>query len=74
MCQALRELMKDEIAKDIEQSREEGRKEGAIGEAVSIYRDDMGMDNQSIIQRIASKFNLTGEQAQLYVLGERLQP
>ena len=84
MCQALRELMKDEIALDIAEGerrgrregerrgrrkgRREGRREGRIVEAVNIYRGELGMDDQSIIGKISSKFNLSGDQAKAYVL------
>ncbi len=72
MCQALRELMKDEIRDELDkaqrQGRREGRREGVISGAVTIYRDEMGLDDQSIIGRIVSRFNLTQEQARAYVL------
>ena len=80
MCQALRELMKDEIAKDfaeghaqglregLREGQREGLHKGRIIEAVDIYRDELGLDEQSIITRISSKFNLSSEQAKTYVL------
>ena len=64
MCQALRELMKDEL----DQAERQGRREGTISGAVTIYRDEMGMDDQTIISRIISRFNLTLEQARNYVV------
>lgn len=68
MCQALRELMKDELDQAERQGRQKGRLEGAISGAVAIYRDELGLDNQSIISRIASRFNLSDEQARAYVI------
>ena len=74
MCQALRELMKDEIQKDIEAGRAEGKAEGrAEGKAegifalVAAYREDMGLDDRTIIEKIAVIFGLTGEQAKAFV-------
>ena len=64
MCQALRELMKDEL----DQAERQGRREGAISGAVAIYRDEMGMDDQTIISRTISRFNLSLEQARNYVV------
>ena len=64
MCQALRELMKDEL----DQAERHGRREGTISGAVTIYRDEMGMDDQTIISRIISRFHLTPDQARNYVL------
>ena len=63
MCQALRELMKDEIQKDIDAARAEG-----ILALVDAYRVDMGLDDQSIIDKIAVRFGLTSDQAKAYVL------
>ena len=40
MCQALRELMKDEIQKDVDAARAEG-----IHAVVDVYRADMGLDD-----------------------------
>ena len=66
MCQALRELMKDEIQKDIEAGRAEGKAEGIIA-LVEAYREDMGLDDRTIIEKIAARFGLTGEQAKAFV-------
>ena len=88
MCQALRELMKDEIAKDfaeghaqglreglcegrregLREGQREGLHKGRIIEAVDIYRDELGLDEQSIVSRISSKFHLSDEQARAYIL------
>ena len=71
MCQALRELMKDEIQKDIDAAtakvRAEVRAEGILA-LVDAYRVDMGLDDQSIIDKIAVRFGLTSDQAKAYVL------
>ena len=82
MCQALRELMKDEIQKDVEAGILKGRAEGiATGRAegiakgraegiqalVDVYRKDLGLDDQTIIGKLADRFHLTGEQAKEFV-------
>ena len=71
MCQALEELMKDRI----DAARDEGRDEGiligrdaGIAALVDAYRTEMGLDNQSIIRKITSRFHLSGDQATAYVL------
>ena len=83
MCQALRELMKDEIARDvadgvergirqgIRQGREQGIRQGreqGIRALVDTYRTELGLDDQAIISRISSRFQLSPEQARAYVL------
>ena len=79
MCQALRELMKDEIQKDVDAARAEGvnrgRAEGkAEGKAdgiralVDVYRVEMGLDDQTIIEKVATRFGLTSDQAKSFVL------
>ena len=71
MCQALRELMKDEIQKDIDRGRAEGRAEGkaeCIRALVDAYRTDMGLDDQTIAEKISARFGLTHDQAWEYVL------
>lgn len=64
MCQALRELMKDEIREELDKAE----RQGGISCAVAIYRDELGMDDQTIISRIIPRFNLTREQAKAYVI------
>ena len=66
MCQALRELMKDEIQKDVDAGIAKGRAEG-IKAAIEIYREDLGLDDQTIVGKVAAKFNLSGDQAKEYV-------
>ena len=62
MCHALRELMKDEIQKDYDKGRAEG-----IRALVDVYRDDLGWDDQAIIDKLSDRFGLTGDQAKAYV-------
>ena len=50
---------------------EETRLEGRITESVSIYRDEMNLDNDSVIAKIKDKFGLSQEAAEQYVLGAK---
>ena len=80
MCEALKDLMKDEFVKAEEKGREEGRKkgreegrkegreEGRILEAVVIYRDEMHMSDELITKAIMNKFSLSLEDAEAYVM------
>ena len=75
MCQALRELMKDEIQKDIDEGVARGMAKGmaegtakGINALVDAYRVDMGLDDQTIIEKIAARFDLTSDQAKSFVL------
>ena len=79
MCQALRELMKDEIAQEVAAGELRGKRlgerlgelrgerNGTIMGTVAVYRDEMGLDPQAIIERISEKFDLSKEQAAAYV-------
>ena len=75
MCEALMEIMKDDIDKKVEKGRAEGeakgKAEGRIAESVVIYRDEMNLDDNSIISRLRDKFDLSQEMAEKYVLAER---
>ena len=99
MCEALMEIMKDDIDKKVEQGRAEGEAkgraegraegeakgraegeakgrtegeaQGRIAESVVIYRDEMNLDDSTIISRIRDKFGLSQEIAEGYVLAER---
>ena len=51
--------------------RAEGEANGRIAESVVIYREEMKMDDSSIISRIRDKFGLSQEIAEEYVLAER---
>ena len=59
---ALRELMKE----DLDERWEAGLETGISG-AVGIYREEMGLDDDDITDKIAARFHLTKEQAAHYV-------
>ena len=86
MCQALRELMKDEIQKDIDRAIADttakvtdkvtakvtvevtaevtaGVRAEGIHTLVDAYREDMGLDDQTIIEKISARYDLTHDQA-----------
>lgn len=61
-------LFKEEGRKEgWEEGRKEGRAEGKILGAVETCKD-LGMDNNSIVQRLMTKFSLTRTEAESYVL------
>ena len=53
------------------EGRQEGREEGRILESVQIYRDEMKLDNNTIIARIKEKFGLSQQAAESHVLAEK---
>ena len=54
-----------EVTTTVEEADLEG-----IDALVDVYRTEMGLDDRTIIDKIASRFDLTGEQAKAYVLPE----
>ena len=69
-------IMMDERRKGREEGRKEGLEEGlekglekgAIINTVDIYRNEMGFDDRTIIDKLIAKFNLTYHDAAGYVL------
>ena len=80
MCEVLMEIMKKDIDKKVAEGvlkgeaiglrkgEAKGLMEGRIKESVVIYRDEMNLDNSSIISKIRNKFGLSQEAAEQYVL------
>ena len=62
VCDALRDLMKEDFLR----VENEGLAKGITG-AVEIMRED-GKDDRAIIERLMSKYDLTQEEAEKYVL------
>ena len=54
------------------EGRQEGRLEGRIQERIDIYRNEDHLNDEEIIRRIMSKFNLSEEAAKDYVLAPAL--
>ncbi|MBQ6315901.1 MAG: flagellar biosynthesis protein FlgM [Oscillospiraceae bacterium] len=63
MCQALREIMKE----DFVEAEARGEAKGTIIGAVGTLRD-LGFTNDEILSRIIKKYNLTQAEAESYVL------
>ena len=61
---ALERLFREDLAR----SRAEGRAEGLAG-AIGIYREELGLDDATITDRLADRFHLTHEEAARYVTG-----
>ena len=70
---ALMELVKDDLEDRWEEGHEEGflegREEGILN-LVDVYRDEMELDDETITDKIATRFHLTREQAANYVHAE----
>ena len=62
VCDALRDLMKEDFLR----VENEGLAKGITG-AVEIMRED-GKDDRAIVERLMSKYDLTQEEAEKYVL------
>ena len=65
MCDALRDLMKEDFLRVL-RVENEGLAKGIAG-AVEIMRED-GKDDRAIVERLMSKYDLTQEEAEKYVL------
>ena len=62
VCDALRDLMKEDFLR----VENEGLAKGITG-AVEIMRED-GKDDRAIVERLMSKYDLTQEEAEKYVV------
>ena len=47
-----------------EEGREEGRREGLIQGSIQVFRDEMGLKDASIAEKIMNRFRLTREEAE----------
>ena len=47
-----------------EEGREEGRREGMIQGSIQVFRDEIGMEDASIAEKIMKRFRLTREEAE----------
>ena len=66
MCDALRDLMKEDFLRVEGECLAKCLAKGITG-AVEIMRED-GKDDRAIIERLMSKYDLTQEEAEKYVL------
>ena len=63
--------MEDSMERGIVIGEARGEKKGRVFEAVDIYRNDMKLDDHTILNRIMEKFQLTEEKAKKYVWPEK---
>ena len=63
MCEALKDLLKEDFAAAEARGKASGKIEGAI----QLYHEEMGLDPQEIVYRIMKRFSLDKEAAQKYV-------
>ena len=66
VCDALRDLMKEDILRVEGEYLAKGLAKGITG-AVEIMRED-GKDDRAIVERLMSKYDLTQEEAEKYVV------
>ena len=45
----------------------EGRKEGMIQGSIQVFRDEMGLEDAAIAEKIMNRFSLTREEADAYL-------
>ena len=62
MCEALRELMKDEIEQDVARGEMRGRVEGIVDTCC-----DLGLPEDAILERLQKKLNISLQTAQEYL-------
>lgn len=62
MCEALRELMKDEIEQEIARGQAQGEARGIIDTCC-----DLGLPNDAILERLQKKLNISLQTAQEYL-------
>ena len=58
-------------AETMELFREDGRKEGMIKQAIKMYRELIGYNDEEILAAICEEFDLSPEEAETYIAGER---
>lgn len=54
------------------EGREEGMREGRILQTISIYREELHLDDNEIQDRIQSRFQLSEEEAGRYIVESKL--
>ena len=70
MCEALRELMKDEIEQDVARGEARGEERGEMrGRAEGIVDTccDLGLPEDAILERLQKKLNISLQTAQEYL-------
>ena len=67
MCNLSEGLIEEGRKEGLQEGRKEGLQEGRIIEAVIIYRDEMHMSDDKILDVIMNKFSLSMEEASVYM-------
>lgn len=71
MCEALKDLLKEDFAaaEAMAEARGEarGKASGKIEGVIQLYHEEMGLAPQEIVNKIMSRFSLDEETAQKYV-------
>lgn len=65
---ALQAAFMDERRED----REEGMREGRVLQTISIYREEMHLDDEEIQKRIQTRLQLSEEEAEKYIVESKL--
>ena len=50
------------------EGRKEGREEGLIQGSIQVFRNEMGLDDASIAEKIMKRFKLTRKEAEAYLV------
>ena len=67
MCEALKDLLKEDFAAAEAMAEARGKASGKIEGVIQLYHEEMGLAPQEIVVRIMSRFSLDEETAQKYV-------
>lgn len=67
MCDALRELMKDELMETEAKGEARGISIGEISGSIKIYHEETGLSPSEIEKKIMGRFGLDKESAEEYV-------
>ena len=67
MCEALKDLLKEDFAAAEERGKAIGEAQGEIKGTIKLYHEEMGLAPQEIIIRIMKRFSLDEETARTYV-------
>ena len=69
---ALQAAFMDERREGREEGREEGMREGRVLQTISIYREELHFDDEEIQNRIQTRFQLSKEEAERYIVESKL--
>ena len=67
MCEALKDLLKEDFAAAEARGKVIGEAQGEIKGMIKLYHEEMGLDSQEIINRIMERFSLDEKTARNFV-------